>query len=39
MRIIGIATTVVAGAVTLYAVVLGVRAVPDVRRYLRIRAM
>lgn len=39
MRAIGILTTGVLAAVALFGVVLGVRSVPDVRRYLRMRAM
>jgi hypothetical protein len=39
MRTIGILTTAVGGLVVLGALVLGVRAIPDIQRYLRIRRM
>lgn len=39
MRTVGIVTTGVAGLVALFGVALGVRSVPDVKRYLRIRSM
>lgn len=39
MRTLGWITTGVVGAVAVLGVVLGVRSVPDVRRYVRIRAM
>ena len=39
MRTIGIITTSVAGAAALIGVVVGIRSVPDVRRYLKIRGM
>lgn len=39
MRTIGIITTGLAGLVALFGVVLGVRSVPDVKRYFRIRGM
>lgn len=39
MRTIGIITTSVAGVVALIGVLLGIRSVPDVRRYLRMRSM
>ena len=39
MRTIGILTTLLGGAVLIIAVVLGVRALPDIKRYLRIRQM
>jgi hypothetical protein len=39
MRTIGILTTVLGGVVLLAAVVLGIRAIPDIQRYLRIRQM
>jgi hypothetical protein len=39
MRIVGIVTTTVGGLVAVLAVLLGVRSVPDLRRYLRIRSM
>lgn len=39
MRTIGIITTGVAGLAALFGVLLGVRSVPDFRRYLRLRSM
>lgn len=39
MRIIGIIATGVVGLVALVSVVLGIRSVPDARRYLRMRSM
>ncbi len=39
MRTIGIVTTSLVGLATALAVVVGVRSVPDVRRYLRMRSM
>ena len=39
MRTVGIITTVFAGLIALFGVVIGVRSIPDVRRYLRIRSM
>lgn len=39
MRVVGILTTAVLGLGLLGGLVLGVRSVPDVRRYLRMRAM
>ena len=39
MRTIGIVSTTLVGLLTGLAVVVGVRSVPDVQRYLRIRAM
>ncbi len=39
MRTIGILTVVVGGIGALFAVFVGVRSVPDVKRYLRIRSM
>jgi hypothetical protein len=39
MRTIGILTTVMGGVVLLAAVVVGIRAIPDIQRYLRIRQM
>ena len=39
MKTLGMITAGVAGAVALAAVALGIRAVPDVKRYLRIRSM
>ncbi len=39
MEKIGWATTIVVGALALAAVVVGVRSVPDVKRYLKMRRM
>jgi len=39
MQAVGIAATVIVGLVIVAGVVIGVRSVPDVRRYLRIRRM
>lgn len=39
MRTLGIITTGVGGAVALFGVLVGIRSVPDVKRYLRIRSM
>lgn len=39
MRTVGIITTGVAGLLALAAVLLGIRSVPDARRYLRMRSM
>lgn len=39
MRTVGMITTGVAGIAALVAVALGIRSVPDVQRYLRMRAM
>ncbi len=39
MRTIGIITTGVVGAVALVGVLIGVRSISDVRRYLRMRSM
>ena len=39
MKAIGVITTVVAAAVAVYATVLIVQSLPDIRRYLKIRSM
>jgi uncharacterized protein DUF6893 len=39
MQAVGITATVIAGAVVLGAVVMGVRSLPDLQRYLKIRRM
>ena len=39
MRIIGIITSVMAGAAAVLAVVIGVQSIPDVKRYLKMRSM
>jgi len=36
---LGMATTVLAAGVALVAVAVGVRSIPDIRRYFRIRSM
>jgi hypothetical protein len=39
MRVMGMITTVVVAAVTAAAVAIGVRSIPDIKRYLKIRQM
>lgn len=39
MRIVGIIATSAAGAVVLVGALVGVRSIPDIRRYLKIRSM
>ncbi len=39
MQAVGVTATVIAGVIVLGAVVLGVRSVPDVQRYLKMRRM
>ncbi|MFI9106508.1 MULTISPECIES: DUF6893 family small protein [Streptomyces] len=39
MRTLGVITTGVAAAVALVAVAVGVKSIPDIRRYLRMRSM
>jgi hypothetical protein len=39
MRTLGVITTIVLGLFTLFGVVLGIRSVPDFKRYLRMRSM
>ena len=39
MRTVGLFTTVVGAAVAAVVVVVGIRSVPDIRRYLRMRQM
>ncbi len=39
MQAVGVTATVVAGVVVLGAVVMGVRSIPDLQRYLKIRRM
>jgi len=39
MRTIGIISTTVGAVVVLTAIYVGVRSIPDIRRYLRIRRM
>lgn len=39
MQAVGVTATVIAGIVVLGAVVMGVRSLPDLQRYLKIRRM
>ena len=39
MRTVGMLTTIVGAAITAVAVVVGIRSVPDVKRYLKMRQM
>lgn len=39
MRILGIITTGFAALIALFGVILGIRSVPDFKRYLRMRSM
>lgn len=39
MRVVGIIATSAAGLLALIGVAVGVRSIPDVKRYLRIRSM
>ncbi|WP_396836791.1 DUF6893 family small protein [Mycobacterium sp. ITM-2016-00318] len=39
MQAVGVTATVIAGVVVLGAVVIGVRSIPDLQRYLKIRRM
>lgn len=39
MQAVGVTATVIAGVVVLGAIVLGVRSIPDLQRYLKIRRM
>jgi hypothetical protein len=39
MRMVGIITTAVGAALLLLGLALGVRSLPDIQRYLRMRAM
>jgi hypothetical protein len=39
MRTVGKVTTAVAGVLAVLALALGVKSIPDLRRYLRMRAM
>jgi ABC-type spermidine/putrescine transport system permease subunit II len=39
VKIVGVITTVVTTAVAVFAAVVVVRSVPDIRRYLKIRTM
>ncbi len=39
MQAVGVTATVIAGVVVALAVVLGIRSIPDAKRYLEIRRM
>lgn len=39
MRRVGIATTVLGGVIVAVAATVGIRSIPDIKRYLRIRQM
>ena len=39
MRAVGITATVIVGALVVSAAVIGVRSIPDIQRYLKIRRM
>ncbi len=39
MRVIGLITTGFAGVAAIFGVAIGIRSVPDVKRYFRIRSM
>lgn len=39
MRSVGIAATALMVSIASFAVVMGVKSIPDIRRYLRIRSM
>ncbi|MGZ6780469.1 MAG: DUF6893 family small protein [Mycobacterium sp.] len=39
MQAVGVVATVIAGIIVLGAVVIGVRSIPDLNRYLKIRRM
>ena len=39
MESVGVAATVVVGSVVVAAVVIGVRSIPDAKRYMRMRRM
>ena len=39
MRVVGIVATGIAGVAGLIGVVLGIRSIPDLKRYLRMRSM
>jgi hypothetical protein len=39
MRVVGLVTTIVIAVIVLGAVFIGIRSLPDIRRYLRIRQM
>jgi Family of unknown function (DUF6893) len=39
MQAVGVTATVIAGVVVLGAVVIGVRSLPDLQRYIKIRRM
>ena len=39
MQVVGVVATVIAGIIVLGAVVIGVRSLPDLNRYLKMRRM
>jgi len=39
MRTVGMATTIIAAVIALGAIGIGIRSVPDIKRYLRMRQM
>lgn len=39
MQAVGVTATVIAGVIVLGALVIGVRSIPDLQRYLKIRRM
>ena len=39
MKVIGLITVIIVALVVLIGVIVGVRSIPDIRRYLKIRAM
>lgn len=39
MRVVGLVTTIVIAVIVLGAIFIGIRSVPDIRRYLKMRQM
>jgi hypothetical protein len=39
MKVIGLITVIIVGLVVLVGVLVGLRSIPDIRRYMKIRAM
>ncbi len=39
MRAVGVTATVIAGVIALGALAIGIRSIPDLKRYLKIRRM
>ncbi len=39
MKVVGLITVIIVGLVVLVGIIVGLRSIPDVRRYFRIRAM